>query len=199
MDPPDPMAAALPVIRLFDQLGVSYFIGGSVASSVYGIPRFTHDVDIVAELLLPHSRALAEALQEDYYIDSRAVSDAIRMNQSFNAICLRDMTKLDIYVPRASEWHSAQMLRRRPHSLLEEEPELECFLASPEDVILHKLRWYRMGGGVSDRHWTDVLGVLKVQAGTLDLDYMRRWAEDQRLTDLLVRALDEAGLVPLPA
>jgi hypothetical protein len=65
-------------------------------------------------------------------------------------------------------------------------------LASPEDTILAKLEWYRMGGDVSDRQWRDILGVLKTRAGELDLDYLRKWAEELRVSDLLERALQES-------
>ena len=68
-------------------------------------------------------------------------------------------------------------------------------LASAEDVILHKLHWYKMGDEASERQWNDVLGVLKVQAETLDVEYMKKWAAELQVTSLLNRAFQEAGLV----
>jgi len=67
-------------------------------------------------------------------------------------------------------------------------------IASPEGTILNKLEWYRMGGEVSDRQWNDILGVLKVQGTNLDMAYLQRWAADLSVTDLLERALVDAGL-----
>ena len=60
--------------------------------------------------------------------------------------------------------------------------------ASAEDTLLHKLVWYRLGNEVSDRQWGDVLGVLKVQSGSLDRDYLELWARLLNVSDLLGRA-----------
>ena len=68
------------------------------------------------------------------------------------------------------------------------------FVASPEGTILNKLEWYRMGGEVSDRQWNDILGVLKVQGTDLDMQYLQKWAANLDVTDLLERALVDAGL-----
>lgn len=70
--------------------------------------------------------------------------------------------------------------------------EVSAKFASPEDTILSKLEWYRMGGEVSERQWRDILGVLKTRADELDLDYLRHWAGDLGVNDLLERALKEA-------
>jgi len=64
---------------------------------------------------------------------------------------------------------------------------------SPEDTVLAKLEWFRLGGEVSDRQWRDVLGVLKVQGERLDLVYLRRWAAALRIADLLEQALAQTG------
>lgn len=69
----------------------------------------------------------------------------------------------------------------------------EFRFATPEDVVLHKLDWYRQGGECSERQWSDVLGVVRVQATRLDRDYMREWAAKIGVDDLLVRLLAAAG------
>ena len=71
------------------------------------------------------------------------------------------------------------------------ETEVSAKFASPEDTILAKLEWYRLGNEVSERQWRDVLGVLKTRAGTLELSYLQKWADELKVSDLLERALKE--------
>lgn len=82
-------------------------------------------------------------------------------------------------------------LERRRTTVIATDPEESVYIASPEDTILAKLEWYRMGGEMSDRQWRDILGVLKTRVGELDLDYLRKWANELKVTDLLDRALKE--------
>ena len=72
------------------------------------------------------------------------------------------------------------------------DPDRYLYFYTPEDVLLQKLRWYRMGGETSDRQWRDVLGIALVQGGRLDEAYLRRGAESLGVSDLLDRALGEA-------
>lgn len=72
--------------------------------------------------------------------------------------------------------------------------QLTEYIYSAEDIILQKLRWYRMGMGISDKQWRDLLGVLKVQALRLDFEYLQQWGRNLELDDLLERALLQAGL-----
>jgi hypothetical protein len=155
------------------------------------------DADIVAALLARHVPQLAERLQQEFYVDEPMMLRAIDNQSSFNFIHLQTMVKIDVYVSWRSEFPRSQFARRI-RANLSTETTLYAYLASPEDTVLAKLDWYRKGGCVSDRQWRDILGVLKVQATALDRAYLRDWVTRLNLTDLLRRALDDAGLQPEP-
>jgi hypothetical protein len=186
------LAAITPIVEAFGQLGVLYHIGGSVASSVYGILRATIDADLVADLHLEHVRPLVMQLEADYYIDEDMIRDAIKRRSSFNVIHLDTMLKVDVFIPKSRLFDQEELRRAQQEVLLEGTRPFN--IASPEGTILNKLEWYRMGGEVSDRQWNDILGVLKVQGTNLDMAYLRRWSVNLSVTDLLERALVDAGL-----
>jgi len=102
------------------------------------------------------------------------------------------MLKVDVYIPKFRSFDQEELRRAQQEVLLEGTRPFN--VASPEGTILNKLEWYRMGGEVSDRQWNDILGVLKVQGTSLDIDYLQKWAANLRVTDLLERALVDAGL-----
>jgi len=186
-------AAVRWVVSAFRALDVDYFVGGSVASMVFGEPRLTVDADLVARLQVGHAAPLVAQLGAEFYADLAAIRTAIQEERAFNLIHLATIVKVDVYVANATAFVESQFARRLLRDVGTGEP-LELFLATPEDTVLAKLDWFRKGGGVADRQWRDVLGVLKVQADALDFVYLREWAIRLDLAGLLQRALYDAGL-----
>jgi hypothetical protein len=180
------------LVDVFEELDIPYHIGGSVASSVFGDPRSTLDIDVVANIQTGHVPLLVRLLEPDYYIDADMIRDAIRRRSSFNIIYLDTMLKIDIFIPQVHPF--AQQERRRTQLATIEEGTRPFYLSSPEDVILNKLQWYRMGDGVSQRQWGDVLGVLHRQKSTLDFTYLHHWADNLQVDDLLEQALLETHI-----
>jgi hypothetical protein len=179
----------------FEALGIEYMVGGSIASSIHGIPRFTQDVDLVARFgSEPPIEELVRCLENEFYVDADMIRDAITHRSSFNVIYLVTMTKADVFVPEETAWKESEWSRRRREPIGSEGDSAPVMVASPEDMVLQKLLWYRMTGERSDRQWGDVQGILKVQGEALDFAYLRHWAAELELTPLLTQAFEDAGV-----
>lgn len=185
------LEVTLHVVATLERLGIPYLVGGSLASSLHGIPRATQDVDVVVRLTQRDVAGLVAALRGAFYLDEAAIREAIEQRAWFNLIHLGTLLKVDVFVAKEDEASRAQMKRRQRY-VIEGEPGGELVVASAEDVVAHKLYWYRLGDGVSDRQWSDALGVLRVTGPRLDLEYLRRASVRLGVEDLLDRVLEEA-------
>ncbi len=165
MKPAEPVIITQQVAKVFDRLQISYFVGGSLASSLHGIPRATQDVDIIADIGFNHVTPLVNALEAKFYIDGEMVKEAVQTRRCFNIIHIETMFKVDIFVPE-DDFASHREMERRKRYPVSDEPGNELWLASAEDIILRKLFWFQLGGGVSERQWNDALGVLQVNRKT---------------------------------
>jgi hypothetical protein len=181
------------VIAILSRLDIPYALGGSWASSLLGKMRFTQDADLTVEPFGGKEEALCAAFGEDYYVSLAAVQQAVRQRSSFNIIHTPSAFKVDVFVRKERPFEQSLMQRRQARFLADTPGEAMQFV-SPEDIILLKLEWYRLGQESSERQWTDILGVLEVQAGRLDEAYLDRWAADLGVADLLARARQESAL-----
>jgi hypothetical protein len=181
------------VSETFHRLDIPYLIGGSLASSLHGIPRATQDVDIVANIQPEHVAALVAAWHDAFYLDEAAIREAVEHRTSFNLIHLDTFLKVDVFVAK-DDAASRQQLQRRQRFEVGDNPRRELVVASPEDVVAYKLYWFSLGDEVSERQWTDAVGVLKVGGHRLDLPYLRRIAALLGVESILRRACEEAGL-----
>lgn len=187
----DLVAALQPVAEAFEALGVRYYLGGSMASSAHGIARASLDADVVAALEPGHADALIARLTPAYYVPVDRLRWAVEARASFNLIHLTTMFKIDVFVSKGRPFDREAAARARAQAI-DEAPDAPRFpVASPEDTVLAKLEWFRLGGETSERQWWDVVGVLKV---TPDVDraYLRHWAALLSVADLLDRALADA-------
>ncbi len=170
-------------LRRLNRLGLAYYLTGSMASNYWGIPRTTHDLDFVVQLPPSFAPRIVEAFRGDFYIDESAVRAAYQPPHQFNAIDTRSALKVDFWLPKGEPF-GREMFRRRVQTTLFGET---AWIATAEDVILHKLVWNRITP--SDRQFGDAAGVVAVQAGALDTAYLRRWASELGLTAELERLL----------
>ena len=194
MKPPDIFIALKPVINIFEKLSIPYYIGGSIASSIYGIARATMDVDIVADIDIHHIPALKQHLENDYYIEEGMIKEAIRNKSSFNLIHLETVLKIDVFIYKDDPYQRNAIQRKLKDTIEEDNSDAIFYFSSPEDIIINKLIWYKMGGEVSDRQWLDVTGVIKVQGNSLDKNYLKEWSQKLKIVELLNKAFNESEI-----
>lgn len=188
---PEPFAVTLQVIDILDGLGIRYVIGGSLAGSMHGLTRSTIDSDLVADIRTDHVPAFVAALGSAFYADAAAITSAIIHGSSFNIIHLRTMFKVDIFPSRRP--FDEMQLARRMRQVVSTDPEESAYVLTPEDLVLAKLDWYRLGGESSERQWGDVLSVLRAYLpDRLDRLYLNAWAAHLGVGYLLDRAMREA-------
>lgn len=191
MTGPDELGETVAAIAdALDALGVRWAIGGSIASTTHGEPRATNDVDIVAALDESQARELCARLGPAFHADADTAADAVRRRSSFNVIDTRSFIKVDVFVPAGGPLGLGQLDRRCE---LEAMPGVRAvYVLGAEDTVLQKLRWYQLGGSLSDRQWRDVVSVLRHTGRRLDDAYLDAVANDCGLGELLAKARSDA-------
>ena len=157
------------VISKLEELRIPYMVSGSAASSFHAFVRTTQDGDLVVDLPLDQIEKFAAAFATEFYLDRASIRRSLQIGGSFNLIHLESSLKIDFFPLRKRSFSQQEFSRRQPRLLLKESS-APAYVATAEDTILSKLEWFRAGGEVSENQWRDVVGILKVQAGSLDLD-----------------------------
>jgi hypothetical protein len=188
----DLVAALQPLIAAFDALGVRYYVTGSVASSAHGIARASLDVDVVAEIDPAHVDRIAAIIESEYYVPRERMRAAAEDRASFNLIHLTTMFKVDVFVAKDRAFDRHAVDRASPQKIDESSDSPVFNVGSAEDIVLAKLEWFRRGGETSERHWRDIVGILRVTQA-VDRAYLTTWAAALGVGDLLERAVAEAA------
>ena len=187
----DPLAEALSQLKpVLESLGIRYVVVGSLASSAHGVYRATADGDLLAQLSPGQASRLPSALGSNWYSDADMIERALRERRAFNLIHIPTAQKIDIF-PAWKDFHALQLERATSVPVFPDEP-MQLPVASPEDILVAKLEWYRAGGEVSDRQWSDITGILATNP-SLDFAYTRSWASRLRVEDLLDRAIEDVA------
>lgn len=168
------------VILALEDLKISYMVVGSVASGAHGEPRMTQDIDLVVELRYGDAEELGKRFPSpEFYLDTQSVRNATQNCGQFSIIHGPSGNKVDMMLLQDTAWSAAQFSRRQPVELIDG---IKAFVATPEDVILSKMAWYKEGG--SDKHLRDITGILKVSGQSLNLDYINDWAKQLDVEDV---------------
>lgn len=187
METIDPRNLLLKVVSILDNLGINYFVTGGFAVTVWGRIRTTNDIDMVIQLVKPQIKPLAEALRKisSYgYIDEETASEAVRDNGEFNFIDPDTGFKVDFFINKKEELSVSEFKRKKPKAILGE----RVYFISPEDLILSKLRWYKISP--SSRHIEDVESVLKISGDIIDKKYLLEQSRKQETLHELNKLLN---------
>ncbi len=162
------------LVEVLQRLSIPYMVTGSVASSLQGEPRASHDIDLVVSIQPAQAPDLARAFPEpDFYLTEDSIQEGIRTGSMFNLLSIADGEKVDFWLLTDSPFDQSRFARRR----VERFNGLELLVAAPEDTILMKLNWAKMYGG-SMKQFTDALRVYELQGSKLDLEYLDFWARE---------------------
>lgn len=178
------------LVHVLESEQIRYLIVGSMATITYGDPRFTNDIDVVAALAANHVDALCGAFAApEYYCSRAAALDAVKQRFQFNIIHSQSGLKIDVIIPDDTEFTRSQFARRVRVVAGDGK---ETWFASPEDVIIKKMEYYKEGR--SEKHIRDIIGVLKVKADMLDRVFVEKWAERLQLIDIWQDILERAAM-----
>ena len=171
--------------------GIAYMVTGSIASSLFGEPRLTHDIDVIGQVSAQDALKLAGSFPPPrYYIDDKeSIEEMIRQASMFNLIDTHTGDQVDFWILTGSPFDPSRFDRRRSVSVFS----TMLWVSSPEDIILAKLRWADLSGG-SEKQFRDALRVFEVQREDLDTRYCAMWAENLGVAALWERLLAEADL-----
>ena len=167
------------VIDVLERLKIPYMIGGSVAAIAYGEPRLTLDMDVVIQLSFQQAKLFANSFGAEYYVHLESIQEALQAGGHFNIIQSEAGVKVDFYVLGQDEFSREEFKRKRKEAF--DEKRLAVF-ASPEDTIIKKLQWFKMGE--SQKHLEDIKGMLRISADKLDLNYIKKWSIKLNLFDI---------------
>lgn len=176
------------IVEALNGSGIPYMLTGSLASSLQGEPRATHDIDLVVDIAPGDVARVTRALSApEVYLDEHAVRDATRRRSMFNLIDSSSGDKADFWLLTDDPFDRQRFARRVRVEALG----LEVSVSTPEDTILMKLRWSAHAGG-SETQLGDALRVYELQAGSLDEGYLDEWALRLEVADALARIRGQA-------
>ncbi len=179
------------VARTLDDLEVEYMVTGSIASSMQGEPRATHDIDLVVNLRPADVGALIQVFQPpDFYLSEESMHEAVRVRGMFNLLDVNEGDKVDFWMLTDEAFDHSRFARRQA----EEFEGTRVWVSSPEDTILAKLRWAELSGG-SEKQFGDALRVFEIQGPNLDRAYLEYWVGQLKLESWWQRLQDEAEIV----
>jgi len=180
------------VAKRLDSAAIPYVVGGSLSSSAWGQQRQTNDADLALLVTQNDIDRVVAAFDDPYLLSKPELIKTLAEPRPFRSVQLLHMDeafKVDLFLLGDDEYARSELERAR---LVPVGVDVSVRFASPENIVIAKLRWFVLGNRVSDRQWNDIVQVLEVQRGKLDGPYLDHWANHFEVHELLEQARSQA-------
>jgi len=168
------------VVDCFEKLRIPYLVTGAIASIAYGEPRFTNDIDIVADMPPGHIQEFKSCFPEnEFYLDVDSMKEAIKRRSQFNIIHPESGLKVDVIISKKDDFDQSRFARTKKLNITET---ASAHFASPEDVIIKKLQYFKKGH--SDKHLRDITSMLKISSELIDRTYISFWSKKLSVSEI---------------
>lgn len=161
------------IIILLNDNNIKYMLSGSVAMSIYVLPRATRDFDFIIHLQKKDIQVLVEYFKEGYYCDEDSINEAFLQRGMFNIIDHASGFKADFMLLKNEPYRQTEFERRRASNFLE----LPVYIVAPEDLLISKLIWIQQLQ--SNIQMDDIKNLATLE--TLDWKYINHWVNDLKL------------------
>lgn len=179
------------VVQILPERNIPYMLTGSIVSSLQGIPRSTHDIDIIISINKTDIHKITEAFpKDDYYINKKSIEAAIINKDQFNIIDINQGDKIDFWILTDNEYDKSRFSRKQKVKIID----FEIYVSAPEDTILQKLYWSKQSGG-SKKQFDDALNVFEIQYSNLDISYIVLWSKKLKIESLLKELKLKADII----
>lgn len=166
------------IVSALEGASIPYMLTGSLASSIYGTPRSTNDIDIVIAPTEDQLRKLKELLPEtEYYFDLDDALDAARRRSQFNVIDFASVWKVDLIIQKRRLYDRTAF----DHKVSIDHEGIRLFVTTAEDSIISKLDWAKLGDSAIQLR--DVAGILRARTELLDRAYIELWVRELQLEE----------------
>ena len=161
------------LINFFEQNNIAYMLSGSVAMSIYTLPRFTRDFDFIVHLRPENVAPLMEQFKEGYYCDENSVRQAVASKGMFNIIDHKSSYKADFMILKDEPYRQTEFDRRSKLVFLN----MSIYIVSPEDLLISKLIWIQQ---IQSGLQIEDIKTL-VELPEMDWIYVRQWINTLKL------------------
>jgi predicted nucleotidyltransferase len=174
----DPLVDAIRRLKVFlEAHGIPYMVIGGVANSVWGQPRYTHDVDLKISLGKQHIAEFAALLSQTFRF---RYPDGVEFAQRTYVLMIHVTEEVPADLAVGFLPYETEAIAR---AIATDIGGIVVPICTAEDLIIHKAIAAR------EKDWIDIEGILARQRGRLDQEHVLNWL------DQFAQALDRPEIV----